>query len=366
MRGNKFLRCGAQTPRSRLRGYTNRCRKASVPCPRRRPLGASPHSVGIHSHASFHASFHAALALAALLLAAAPAHAEKNLARPPGTTRYGQMVSELNALLRYDGAHGKRMALTSLGHSVRGRNLWMVTLGGGPKRLFFLCRQHGHEPASTEGALAFMTELVKADDDTPPATYLKTATVYVVPMANPDGAEAFLRHNAQDADLNRDWIRRTQPETRALYAEISRLHPDLMTDQHELYPNDTRPDFTEVVAEGSGASPGVIAACEDAQTVVTGAMAAEGFPVVNHTITDTHPARLAHRFSAIKLGIPTVLFETNRLTGTGRTVANRAAAQEKFMMTTLRYLGGDRAALVSEAAGQPLPPAPPTEQKGTD
>ena len=185
-------------------------------------------------------------------------------------------------------------------------------------------------------------------------------------MANPDGSEAFLRHNAHDADLNRDWIRRTQPETRALYAEISRLHPDFMTDQHELYPNDTRPDFTEVVSAGSGASVRVIAESEDAQTVVTGAMAAEGVPVVNHAITDTHPARLAHRFNAIFLGIPTVLFETNRLTGSGRTVAGRAAAHEKFMRTLLRYLGGDRDALVAEAAGHPAPPAPPTGQKGTD
>ena len=306
------------------------------------------------------------LIFAILLLLAAPSvQAEKNLARPPGTTRYAAMVTELKALLRYDKAHEKRMTLSSLGHSVDGRNLWLVTLGaGGPKCLFFLCRQHGHEPASTEGALDFITELVKAGDDGPIASDLKTATVYVVPMANPDGSEAFLRHNAHDADLNRDWIKRTQPETRALYAEISRVHPDLLTDQHELYPNDTRPDFTEVVSGGSGASASVIAACEDAQTVVTGAMAAEGVPVVNHTITDTHPARLAHRFNAIMLGIPTVLFETNRLSGNGRTLAERAAAHEKFMMTMLRYLGGDREVLLAEAAGHPA--LPPTEQKGTD
>ena len=363
LRGRSRPRWGAWTLRSRLRGTRlGVClylppRPPGSRCNRWR-LGASPPSEGVN-----------ALALAALclFLTLTPAHAEKNLARPPGTTRYGAMVTQLNALLRYDQAHEKRMTLSSLGHSVRGRKLWMVTLGaGGPKRLFYLCRQHGHEPASTEGALAFMDKLVKAEDGTPIADYLKAVTVYVVPMANPDGSEAFLRHNAHDVDLNRDWLKRTQPETRALYAEISRLHPDLMTDQHELYPNDTRPDFTEVVSVGSGASVNVIAACQEVQTVVTGAMAAEDYPVVNHTITDTHPARLAHRFYAINLGIPTVLFETNRLTGSGRTVAKRAAAHEKFMLTLLRYLGGDRDALLAEAAGQPLPPAPRAEQKGTD
>ena len=329
-------------------------------------LASAPPSEGVHALVTRALVFFVVLLLLCVLLNA-PAHAEKNLVRPPGTTRYGAMVQELNGLLRYDKAHEKRMTLSSLGHSVDGRSLWMVTLGaGGPKRLFYLCRQHGHEPASTEGALAFMNKLVKAEDGTPIADYLKAVTVYVVPMANPDGSEAFLRHNAHDVDLNRDWLKRTQPETRALYAEISRLHPDLMTDQHELYPNDTRPDFTEVVSIGSGASANVIAACQDVQTVVSGAMAAEGVSVVNHAITDTHPARLAHRFYAIKLGIPTVLFETNRLMGSGRTVAERAAAHEKFMLTLLRYLGGDRDALIAEAAGHPAPSAPPVEQKGTD
>ena len=294
------------------------------------------------------------------LLTTASAHAEKNLVRPPGTTRYGAMVRQLDGLLAYDQSHEKRMVLTSLGKSVRGRTLWMVTLhdpsppalgaGEPPKRIFYLCRQHGHEPASTEGALAFINELVTADADTPTAEYLKSMTVYVVPMANPDGSEAFLRHNAHNVDLNRDWIKRTQPETRALYAEISKLHPDLMTDQHELYPNDTRPDFTEVAAIGSGASPGVIATCLDAQAVISGAMQAEGFPNARQTITDTHPARLAHRYNSIVLDIPTILFETNRLSGTGRTVARRAAAHEQFMLDMLRYAAGDRDALISEAA----------------
>lgn len=301
------------------------------------------------------------LAALTLLLTAASAHAEKDLIRPPGTTRYGAMVRKLNGLRRYDQTHEKRMSLTSLGHSVQGRSLWMVTLGtGGAKHVFYLCRQHGHEPASTEAALAFITALVKADPETPIAGCLKNVTVYVVPMANPDGAEAFLRHNAHDIDLNRDWIQRSQPETRELYLEISRLHPDLMTDQHELYPNDTRPDFTEVVAAGSGAAPGVIATSLDAQNVISGAMQAEGFPVVRHQVTDTHSARLAHRFAGIVLGVPTVLFETNRLTGSGRTVAKRAAAQEACMQAILRYAAGALNPLPVE------PPAPVMPSKGSE
>jgi hypothetical protein len=296
-------------------------------------------------------------ALAGLLLLSliiAPARAEKNLKRPPGTTRYAVLLKQLRALQDYDKTHAHRMTLSSLGRSVKGRSLWLVTLhdpsSEAGKRLFYLCRQHGHEPASTEGALAFINTLVKADEGTPLAGYLKQATVMVVPMANPDGSESFLRHNAHDVDLNRDWLRRTQPETRALYSAIQRLHPDLMTDQHELYPNDPRPDFTEAAQTGSGANAAIVAACDDAQAVVQGAMRAEGFPIVSHWITDTHPARLVHRYGSIVVGVPTILFETNRLSGGGRTVAARTAAHEQFMQTILRDEAGDRDRLLAEAA----------------
>jgi len=289
-----------------------------------------------------------------LSLSVSSVQAEKNLARPPGTTRYGAMVRQFTALAVYDKDHAGRMTLSSLGKSVQGRDLWMVTIGTGPKSIFYLCRQHGHEPASTEGALAFLTTLVKADNDTPLAKSLANVTVYIVPMANPDGAEAFRRHNAHGSDLNRDWLKRTQPETRALYAALLRLHPDLVTDQHELYPNDTRPDFTETAGPGSGATPDVIAACDDTQAVVQGAMQAEGFLTVSHLVTDTHPARLAHRWASVIAGLPTILFETSRLNGSRRTVAARAAAQEQFMMTMLRDMAGERDQLQAEAAAWQL------------
>jgi hypothetical protein len=216
-----------------------------------------------------------------------------------------------------------------------------------PKRLLYLCRQHGHEPASTEGALAFIRELVKADAGSPLVEDLRHVTVYIVPMANPDGAEAFLRHNAHNVDLNRDWLRRTQPETQAWYQAVMKIKPDLMTDQHELYPDDPRPDFTETASVGCGASRGVIAACATTADSVQAAMAAAGYPIVCHWITDHHPARLAHRYVSIVAGVPTILFETNRLKGSGRDVAARGQAHSQFMVATLQALAGERPPLLA-------------------
>jgi predicted deacylase len=285
-----------------------------------------------------------------LIISGLPVQAEKNLMRPPGTTRYAPMMARLHALLDFDQSQGAhRMSLTSIGTSIQGREIWLVTIHGGPTRIYYQCRQHGHEPASTEGALAFLDQLVHAETGSPLDNDLKHATVYVVPMANPDGAEAFLRHNAHDVDPNRDWIKQSQPETRAWVQAIKRIHPDLMTDQHELYPDDTRPDFTETVGAGSGAALEVIATGLDDQRVIQGAMLAEGFPTVAHHINDRHPPRLAHRYCAIALGIPTLLFETNRLTARDRSVADRAAAHTQFMIDVLRAGAGERPQMIAEA-----------------
>lgn len=317
------------------------------------------------------------LCSAALLLSllSLPASAERNLPRPPGTTRYALMLSQLQALLALDKAQGAgRMELTNIGLSVQGRGIWMVTLHGvstenrlstastqaeggdqnaSPKRVFYLCRQHGHEPASTEAALQFASQLVKAPAGSPLAQELEHVTVYVVPMANPDGSEAFLRHNAHGKDINRDWLARTQPETRALYGAVMRVHPDVITDQHELYPNDTRLDFTETVGVGSGAADALVQACGETQAVVQMAMKAAGVATAVHVVTDRHPARLAHRFGGVVAGVPTLLFETSRLAKRGRSVASRAQSHLQFMLTVLRDTAGERDALLAEAAAAP-------------
>ena len=274
-----------------------------------------------------------------------PAPAEKNLVRPPGTTRYAAMVTRLQELAR-DDKYG-RLTLGSIGRSVRGRTLWLITLHdksvdiAHTRRVFYICRQHGHEPAGTEAALQFISDLVSADPGTPLADDLNRVTVYIVPMANPDGAEAFLRHNAHDVDLNRDWLARREPETRALYRAIEAMHPDIVADQHELYPTDSRGDLTEAAAPGSGADAKVVSVCESLQDRVRLALGEAGHVVTSHWVDDHRPARLAHRFWSVRAHIPAILFESARHEGSGRSVAERAALHRQFMGVVLGYLAED-------------------------
>jgi len=280
--------------------------------------------------------------------------AERNLTRPPGTTRYAGMVDKLNDLAKWDQTQGfHRLQLSSIGDSVKGRSLWMVTLHNADSpssgnRILYICRQHGHEPASTEGALQFVDELVHSAPSSDLGQCLSKTTVYIIPMMNPDGAERYLRHNAHDVDLNRDWLTRTQPETRAVWRAIEMIHPDLITDQHELFPDDHRPDFTETAGPKAGAAESVTWFCESAQQVVHLAMTADGFPNRSYQIDTPHRPHLVHKFGCTVLGIPTILFETNRSTPS-RTVADRGEAQAQFMRIILREEAGEQDTLLSEA-----------------
>ena len=300
--------------------------------------------------------FRIVLTLFVSLITCVSVSAERNLVRTPGTTRYQPMMNRLRALVHESQTAGPiRMRLEDIGHSVEGRTIWLVTIWnstvdpGAERRIFYLCRQHGHEPASTEGALAFMTELVEAPPNSPWSDCLQHAVVYIVPMANPDGAEHFLRHNAHDVDLNRDWLKQTQPETRALVSAINEIHPDVMTDQHELYPNDRRNDFTETAGIDGGASASVANMCDDLSAVVGLGMACDNDSVRPVFDNDHNLPRLAHRYASLVAGVPAILFETNRLTGSGRSVAMRAEAQEHFMENVLRVVGGERAEILAEA-----------------
>ena len=271
--------------------------------------------------------------------------AEKNLPREAGAIRYSALTHELKSLSDDPaGSPGISFKLTAIGKSVQGRSIWMesvqtATQQSAPqhKVVLYICRQHGHEPASTQGALELLRAVHAAKPGSVLFDALQRVDIHVIPMANPDGSEAFLRHNAHNIDLNRDWLLRTQPESRALWHTLMELHPDIATDQHELYPTDRRGDFTETAKTGSLSSPAVIAVCANLQNFVAAYMAQHGDSTTEHWIDDDHVPRLAHRYGCVVAGIPTILFETARPVNARRSLATRANAQYEFMNAVLEF-----------------------------
>mmetsp|Transcript_28129 Transcript_28129/g.51425 ORF Transcript_28129/g.51425 Transcript_28129/m.51425 type:complete len:500 (+) Transcript_28129:66-1565(+) len=93
----------------------------------------------------------------------------------------------------------------SLGHTLDGRDLDLITVGTGKTKAWCTARQHPGESMAEHWMDGLLARLLDPDDAL--AKHLRTlCTFYVVPNANPDGSiRGHLRTNACGANLNREW-----------------------------------------------------------------------------------------------------------------------------------------------------------------
>jgi hypothetical protein len=122
--------------------------------------------------------------------------------------------------------------LEEIGRSVEGRSINHLWFGDGPFHVLLWSQMHGDEPTATSALFDVFEYVRRHRAEEPVGTILRTLTVHVVPMLNPDGAERFQRRNAQGIDINRDALRLQTPEGRALKALRDRLSPRLGFNLH--------------------------------------------------------------------------------------------------------------------------------------
>lgn len=126
-----------------------------------------------------------------------------------------------------------RLRSEVIGHSVQGRPLVAITLGSGPVTVLAWSQMHGDESAASMALVDFLTWVASEDTSAVRERLLRSVTVTLVPMLNPDGAELFQRHNAVGVDINRDARRLATPEARALKALHDRIKPQFGFNLHD-------------------------------------------------------------------------------------------------------------------------------------
>lgn len=102
------------------------------------------------------------------------------------------------------------------GKSLEGRPLVGFVGGGGIQAIVALTRQHPPETSGQEAYRGFVERLVSRNDANA-HSFRGRHRIIIAPMPNPDGVDnGHWRLNAGGLDLNRDWGKFTQPETKAL------------------------------------------------------------------------------------------------------------------------------------------------------
>lgn len=167
----------------------------------------------------------AATALAAAPVAAPFPRDHRELRRTIG---YEELAGFLKSVARPG-----LITVTEEGKSTQGRSLFLVRLRRGaaknPLRVFFYAQQHGNEVSGKDALLCLVRDIAEHPEHLP-----EDVDLYLMPMVNPDGAEAYRRFNGAGADLNRDHLLLAQPETRALHQAARRILPHLAVDGHEF------------------------------------------------------------------------------------------------------------------------------------
>lgn len=118
-----------------------------------------------------------------------------------------------------------------IGSSVLKKPIHGLSFGSGPKKVLMWSQMHGNESTTTK-ALFDVLNYIRTD--TSFSSYvLENFSFYIIPMLNPDGAEAYTRVNANAIDLNRDAQNLSQPESVILREVFKAFKPDFCFNLHD-------------------------------------------------------------------------------------------------------------------------------------
>lgn len=128
----------------------------------------------------------------------------------------------------------KKFFVTQRGKSIEGREIFLIKIGNGKKKVFLWSQMHGDEPTATM-ALFDIFNFFKQEKDFLEfkKNILDNSTIYFMPMVNPDGAERYQRRNVNEIDINRDAVRLETPEAEILMTTFDSLKADFGFNLHD-------------------------------------------------------------------------------------------------------------------------------------
>ncbi|MCM5663351.1 M14 family metallopeptidase [Galbibacter mesophilus] len=204
--------------------------------------------------------------------------------------------------------------VSEIGYSVLGKPIHSIRFGYGPKKIFMWSQMHGNESTTTKAVFDVINYLQKKPEIR--NHILSTFTICVIPLLNPDGAEAYTRHNSNEVDLNRDAQQLSQPESKVLRAEFNEFKPHFCFNLH-----DQRTIFSAGNHKKS-ATVSFLTPAEDKERKVTAnrKRSMEVISAMNKMLQEHIPNQVGRYDDGFNLncvgdtfqseGVPTILFES--------------------------------------------------------
>lgn len=121
--------------------------------------------------------------------------------------------------------------ICEIGKSVNNNPINTYKFGNGKLVLLFWSQMHGNEPTTTKGLLDFIFFI--NSNEKIAQEFLEKYTLICIPILNPDGALAYTRENANNIDINRDFVYQSQPETLFLLEIYDQYKPSFCFNLHD-------------------------------------------------------------------------------------------------------------------------------------
>ena len=120
-------------------------------------------------------------------------------------------------------------ALAVIGYSVEKRPIYSLILGNGAFKILAWSQMHGNETTTTKAALDLVNYLLNTPEG---EKLLNQIQLQLIFQLSPDGAMQYTRLNANKVDLNRDAVKQSQPEMKALIKTYYAFKPALCLNLH--------------------------------------------------------------------------------------------------------------------------------------
>ncbi len=121
----------------------------------------------------------------------------------------------------------------TVGRSIEGRELSLISIGSGDIDVFLWSQMHGDEPTATQAIFDILRFLDSEEFEKEKQEILGQLTLHFLPMLNPDGAEVYQRRNKLGIDINRDALMMQSPEGQTLKKVRDSLNADFGFNLHD-------------------------------------------------------------------------------------------------------------------------------------